>query len=54
MVTSSKRAYAIPRSGTPRASVPAADHCPPAPPQETKFHVRITLNIWDDFLGLEV
>ena len=32
MVTPSKRAYAIP---TPRAPVPAPDHCRPAPPQET-------------------
>ena len=31
MATSSKRTYAIP---TPRAPVPAADHCRPAPPQE--------------------
>ena len=54
MVTSAKRAYATPMSGAPRASVPAADHGQPVPPQETKFHVRITLNIWDDFLGLEV
>ena len=27
MVTSSKRAYAIPRSVAPRALVPAAGHC---------------------------
>ena len=27
IVTSSKRAYAIPSSGAPRASVPAAGHC---------------------------
>ena len=27
MVTSSKRAYAIPRSAAPRASVPATGHC---------------------------
>ncbi|KAI4548034.1 hypothetical protein MG293_000364 [Ovis ammon polii] len=27
MVTSSKRAYAIPKSTAPRAPVPAADHC---------------------------
>ena len=32
MVTSSQRTYAIP---TPRAPVPAADHCRPGPPQET-------------------
>ena len=27
IVTSSKRAYAIPRSAAPRAPVPVADHC---------------------------
>ena len=34
MVTSSKRAYAIPMSAAPRAPVPAADHCLCVPPQE--------------------
>ena len=34
MATSSKRAYAIPRSAAPRAPVPAAVHCCPVPPQE--------------------
>ena len=29
MVTSSKRAYAIPKSTVPRVPVPAADHCQP-------------------------
>ena len=37
MVTSSKRAYAIPRSTALRAPVPAAVHCWP-PPQETLRH----------------
>jgi len=35
MVTSSKRAYAIPRSAAPRAPAPAAGHCWPIPPHET-------------------
>ena len=35
MVTSSKGAYAIPRSAAPRAPAPAAVHCWPVPPQET-------------------
>ena len=35
MATSSKRAYAIPRSAAPRAPAPAAGHCWPVPPQET-------------------
>ena len=39
MLTSSKRAYAIPKSAAPRAPVPAAGHHQPVPPQETKFHV---------------
>ena len=33
MVTSSQRAYAIPRSTAPRAPAPAAVHCWPIPPQ---------------------
>ena len=33
MATTSKKAYAIPRSAAPRA--PAAGHCWPIPPQET-------------------
>ena len=35
MVTSSKRAYAIPKSAVPRAPVPVADHCQPVSPQGT-------------------
>ena len=43
MVTSSKRAYAIPRSAAPRALGPAAGNCQPMPPQETPGHSRATL-----------
>ena len=35
MATSSKRAYAIPRSIAPRAPTPAAGQCWPVPPQKT-------------------
>ena len=45
MATSSKRTYATP---TPRASVPAADHCRPGPPQETK-HTSVSVSV--GFLG---
>ena len=38
MATSSKRAYAIPRSAAPRAPTPVAGHCWPVPPQETPKH----------------
>ena len=34
MATSSKRAYAVPRSAAPRVPVSAAVHCCPVPPQE--------------------
>ena len=43
MVTSSKRAYAIPKSAAPRAHVPAADHQRPTPPQETFKHSSLSL-----------
>ena len=36
--TSSKRAYATPRSAAPRASAPVAGHCWPSPLQETLRH----------------
>ena len=36
--TSSKRAYAIPRSTAPRAPDPAGVHCRPIPPQNTLKH----------------
>ena len=35
LLTSSKRAYAIPRSAAPRAPAPVAVHCWPVPPQDT-------------------
>ena len=38
MVTSSKRAYATPRSAAPRVPAPASGHCWPVPPQETLKH----------------
>ena len=38
MATSSKRAYAIPRSTAPRAPAPVAGHYRPVPPQETLKH----------------
>ena len=48
MATSSKWAYAIPRSTAPRALAPEV-HCWPAPPQEVKHHsVSVSLGF---FLG---
>ena len=38
MMTSSKRAYATPRSASPRAPAPTSSHCWPIPPQETLKH----------------
>ena len=62
MATSSKRSYAIP---TPRAPVPAADHCRPAPPQETLtvlsrslwgpwvlVHARFVWALWASLVGI--
>ena len=43
MVTTSKRAYAIPRSTAPRAPAPAAVHCWPVPPQETLKHSSVSV-----------
>ena len=45
MVTSPKRAYVIPRSTAPRASVPAAAHCWPIPPQETPKHSSVSVSV---------
>ena len=42
MATSSKRAYAIPRSAAPKAPAPAAGHCWPVPPQETLKHSSLS------------
>ena len=43
MATSSKRAYAIPRSTAPRAPAPAAVHCWPVPPQESPNKVMLKI-----------
>ena len=45
MATSSKRAYAIPRSTAPRAPAPAAVHCWPMPPQETLRHRSVSVSV---------
>ena len=42
MATSSKRTYAI---STPRAPVPAPDHCRPMPPQETLKHSSVSVSV---------
>ena len=49
MVTSSKRAYAIPISAAPRAPVPAADHRWPVPPQETLKH-SLSQSLWSPWV----
>ena len=48
MVTSSKRAYATPRSRAPRAPSPETGHCWPVPPQETLKHSKAGLaqSLW--------
>ena len=48
MVTSSKRADAIPRSTAPRAPGPAAVHCRPVPPQEMLKHssASVSVGLW--------
>ena len=45
MPTSSKRAYAIPKTAAPRASVPVAYHHQPAPPQETLKHSSLSVSV---------
>ena len=42
VATSSKRAYAIPRSAPSKAPAPAAVHCWPVPPQETLKHTSVS------------
>ena len=42
MATSSKRAYAIPRSTAPRAPDPTTVHCWPKPPQEILKHSSVS------------
>ena len=50
MATSSKRAYAIPRSAVSRSSVPAAGHCLPITLQETLKHSKASLAQFYGFL----
>ena len=45
MATSSKRAYAIPKSAVPRAPVPVAVHCLPLPPQETLKYSSVSVSV---------
>ena len=45
MATSSKRAYAIPRSAVPRAPVPVAVHCWPVPPQKMLNHSSVSVSV---------
>ena len=44
MATSSKRAYAMPKSTAPRAPAPAAGHCWPGPLQETLKQFWLSLS----------
>ena len=44
VVTSSKRAYATPRSSAPRAPAPAAVLCELVPPQETPKHSSVSVS----------
>ena len=43
MATSSKRAYAIPKSAVPRAPVPVAVHSWPIPPEEMLKHSSVSV-----------
>ena len=45
MVTSSKRALAMPRSTAPRAPAPTTGHCWPVPPQETLKHSSVSVSV---------
>ena len=44
MATSSKRAYAIPKSAAPRVPVPVEVHCWPGPPQEMLKHSSVSVS----------
>ena len=48
MMTTSKKAYATPRSAVPRAPVPAAGHCWPVPLPETSTQRQV----WFSLCGL--
>ena len=54
MATSSKRAYVIPRSTTPRASAPAAVHCWHIPLQETLKRSSVSVSVGSLGPGEEV
>ena len=45
MATSSKKAYAIPKSAAPRAPGPEAVHCWPVPPQEMLKHSSVLVSV---------
>ena len=45
MVTSSKRAYATPKSAALRSPVPVAVHCWLVPPQETLKHRSVSVSV---------
>ena len=45
METSSKRAYATPRSAPPRALAPVADHCWLVPPQVTLKYSSVSVSV---------
>ena len=45
MATSPKRAYVMPRSTAPRASVSAAALCWPIPPQKTPKHSSVSMSV---------
>ena len=45
MATSSKRAYAIPRSTAPRVPSPVAVHCSPISLQETLKHHSVSVSV---------
>ena len=45
MATSSKRAYATPKSAAPRAPVPVAVHCRSIPPQEMLKHTSVSVSV---------
>ena len=45
MVTSSKRAYAMPRSAAPRAPAPVTVHHGPVPPQDMLKHSSVSVSV---------
>ena len=53
LVTSSKRAYAIPRSTAPKAPAPAPVHCWPVPLQETLKHSSGSVSVGSQGPGVQ-